>query len=69
MVIDFKRSMKFGGIGGFAMFGFLAVLVIAVGAATWELTTEVGGEYFAMYMLEPTDFGASKRDPSGSHLT
>jgi len=46
------------------MFGLLAVLVIAVSAATWELTTEIGGEYFAMYVLEPTDFGASKRDPS-----
>jgi membrane fusion protein, heavy metal efflux system len=46
------------------MFGLLAVLVIAAGAATWELTTEIGGEYFAMYVLEPTDFGASKRDPN-----
>ena len=46
------------------MFGLLAVLVIAVGAATWELSIEIGGEYFAMYVLEPTDFGASKRDPN-----
>ena len=45
------------------MFGLVAVLVIAVGAATWELTTELGGEYFAMYVLESTDFGASKRNP------
>jgi multidrug efflux pump subunit AcrA (membrane-fusion protein) len=52
------------------MFGLLAVLVIAAGAATWELTTEVGGEYFAMYVLESTDFGASKRDPNtlNAHL-
>jgi membrane fusion protein, heavy metal efflux system len=46
------------------MFGIMAVLVIALGAATWELTTEIGGEYFAMYVVESTDFGASKRDPS-----
>ena len=59
-----ESTLIFDGIRGFVMFGLLAVLVIAVGAATWELTTEIGGEYFAMYVLEPTDFGASKRDPS-----
>ena len=42
----------------------MVVFVLAAGAATLELTTELGAEYFAMYVLEPTDFGASKRDPS-----
>jgi multidrug efflux pump subunit AcrA (membrane-fusion protein) len=45
------------------MFGLIAILVVAVGAATWELSAEVGGEYFAMYVLETSDYGASKRDP------
>lgn len=63
MVIRFLITLKSEGNGGFAMFGLMAILVIAVGAATWELTTEIGGEYFAMYVLEQTDYGASKRDP------
>ncbi len=43
------------------MGALLFVIVIVVGAATWEIATEIGGEYFAMYVIEPVDFGASKR--------
>jgi multidrug efflux pump subunit AcrA (membrane-fusion protein) len=43
------------------MGAFLIVIAIVVGAATWEITTEIGGEYFAMYIVEPVDPGASRR--------
>ncbi|NQW01110.1 MAG: efflux RND transporter periplasmic adaptor subunit [Rhodospirillales bacterium] len=44
------------------MWVFAAVLIVTLGAA-WELTSETAGEYFAMYVIEPVDLGASKRVP------
>ena len=37
------------------------IVVVVVGAAAWELTSETAGEFFAMYLIEPIDFGASSR--------
>ena len=45
------------------MGALLLVIAIVVGGATWEIASEIGGEYFAMYIIEPVDFGASKRVP------
>ena len=39
------------------------IIAIVVGAAALELTSETAGEYFAMFLIEPMDYGASKRNP------
>lgn len=40
---------------------FAIIVAIVIGAATWQLASQVGGEYLAMYIIEPVDLGASRR--------
>ena len=46
------------------MGAILLIVAVVIGGAAWELTSETAGEYFAMYIMEPTDFGASNREPA-----
>lgn len=46
------------------MGALLIVIALVAGAAAWEIGTEVGGEYLAMFIIEPIDLGASKRVPN-----
>ena len=46
------------------MGAFFVIVAIVVGAATWQFISQVSGEYFAMYIIEPVDLGASSRVPN-----
>ena len=45
------------------MGALIIVLAVVVGGAAWEIGSEMGAEYLAMFIIEPVDLGASRRVP------
>jgi hypothetical protein len=45
------------------MTALIIVIGLVVGTAAWNIGTQMGGEYFAMFIIEPVDLGASRRVP------
>ncbi len=48
---------------GVQMGALMIVLAVVMGGAVWQIGSEMGGEYLAMFIIEPVDLGASRRVP------